>query len=173
VSLTRHVPGRPRVVTRHWWWLPALWLVAVVLPYPFLPELVQEGIYLASGAGAVVALLTGLHWRRPSAPAPWRLLTAAFGCFFVGDLLTYVHLDSAGYPIGPWSDLSYLTFYPLTLWALVLLMKRSSDRDASAWLDAVIWTVGASVLSWEFVFEGSSLVDSPTVASSSTRSMAG
>ena len=68
-------------------------------------------------------------------------------------------------PIGPWSDLSYLAFYPLTLWALVLLVRRGSDRDMSAWLDAVIWTVGASVLAWEWVFEDSTLVDDPTVVS--------
>ena len=158
--------GEPtRARSRRWWWLPAVWLVTVVLPYPLLPESVQGGVYLTTGAGTVLALQVGLRMFRPAAPAPWHLLCAAFGFFFVGDVLTYIHLDADGTPMGPWSDLSYLAFYPLTLWALVLLMRRGSDRDVSAWLDAVIWTVGASVLAWEWVFEDSILVDDPTVAS--------
>ena len=155
-----------RARSRRWWWLPGVWLFTVVLPYPFLPASVQGGVYVATGAGTVLALQAGLRIFRPAAPAPWHLLSAAFGFFFLGDLLTtYIHLDADGMPMGPWSDLSYLAFYPLALWALVLLVRRGSGRDMSAWLDAVIWTVGASVLAWEWVFEDSTLVENPTVAS--------
>jgi diguanylate cyclase (GGDEF)-like protein len=165
VPLDWHVRAPTRALSRNWWWLPGLWLFTVVLPYPFLSAFEQGCVYLATGFGAVLSLHVGLRMFRPRAPAPWYLLSAAFGFFFLGDLLTFVHLDADGMPIGPWSDLSYLAFYPLTLWALVLLMRRSPDRDAAAWLDSVIWTIGASVLAWEWLFEGSSLVEAPTVAS--------
>jgi diguanylate cyclase (GGDEF)-like protein len=149
--------------SRPWWLLPGLWLFVAVLPYPFLPEGVQWRLYLVTSAGAVVALLVGLWLYRPSAPAPWRLITAASAFFFLGDLLTSVHLDADGMPIGPWSDLAYLAFYPLVFAALVLLMRRGADRDVSAWLDAVIWTVGAGVLAWEWVFEDTGLGDDLTL----------
>jgi diguanylate cyclase len=165
VPLDVHVREPTRALSRNGWWLPGLWLFTLVLPYPFLPAVVQGCVYLATGFGAVLALQVGMRLFRPAAPAPWYLLSTAFGFFFLGDLLTFVHLDAGGMPSGPWSDLSYLTFYPLTLWALVLLMRRSPDRDAAAWLDSVIWTIGAGVLAWEWLFEGSSLVEQPTVAS--------
>jgi diguanylate cyclase len=165
VPLTPHVRAPGRAQSLHWWWVPLVWLFTAVLPYPFLSASLQGEIYLATGFGAVLAVHVGIRMFRPAAPAPWYLLSASFGFLFLGDLLTFVHLDSDGMPIGPWSDLSYLMFYPLTLWAMVLLMRRSSDRDASAWLDAVIWTTGASVLAWKWVFEDSSLLENPTVAS--------
>lgn len=158
-------PDREPKRARRWWWLPGLWLVAAVLPYPFLPALLERTVYLASGFGAVLAVHVGIRLFRPAAPTAWYLLSAGCGFQVLGDVLTYAHLTAENMPAGPWPDLAYLAFYPLTLWALVLLMRHSSDRDTSAWLDAVIWTVGASVVAWKWVFDGSSLAESATVTS--------
>lgn len=151
-----------RAPSRRWWWLAGLWLVTAVLPYPFLPAFLQTWVYLATGIGAVLAVHVGIRLFRPPAPTAWYLLSVGCGFLVLGDVLTYVQGNAPQIPVGVWSDLAYLAFYPLTLWALVLLMRHSSDRDTSAWLDAVIWTIGASVLAWKCVFDGSSLVENAT-----------
>jgi diguanylate cyclase (GGDEF)-like protein len=128
-----------------------------VVPYPFFPAGIQELVYLATGAGVEVAVLFGIrrHGLRPT--TPWYLIAAAYGCYVVGDALSYVDLTQAP-GVLPWaSDLAYLCYYPLVTVALALIMRRHPLGKFAAWLDAAIWTVGAGVLLWKLALEGSQL----------------
>ena len=56
-------------------------------------------------------------------------------------------------PFPNLGDAAYLAFYPLVLVALAQFVRASGQRNRAAWLDAMIWTVGAVMLAWEPLLE--------------------
>ncbi len=139
---------------------PAAWvafgLVGVLsaLGYLVLPLVVQEAVYPVFGLVCVSAVGAGLRLHRPHRPAPWVLLGAGLLLWTLGDLAYSAYeLALGAAPFPSWADALYASGYPVMAAALVLVLRRGGVRDAVAWQDAGIWTLAASLLSWEWLVE--------------------
>src|SRR6266545_2271212 len=93
----------------------AAWMLPTVLSSAPLAS--RIGCYeLLSAAAAVVAILVGMRWHRPTVRLPWVLFAAAQLVYFAADVTFYAYhqlLDDARYPAP--ADGLYLGHYPL-LW---------------------------------------------------------
>jgi diguanylate cyclase (GGDEF)-like protein/PAS domain S-box-containing protein len=125
-----------------------------------LPMLVRSaplasriGCYELLSAAAVVAIVVGVGWHRPTVRLPWLLFAAAQLVYFAADLTFYGYhqlFHDARYPAP--ADGLYLGHYPLFVAGLlVLLRRRSPGRDRDGLLDALIITTGVGLLAWVFV----------------------
>ncbi len=130
----------------------AAWMLPTVLSSAPLAS--RIGCYeLLSAAAAVVAILVGMRWHRPTVRLPWVLFAAAQLVYFAADVTFYAYhqlLDDARYPAP--ADGLYLGHYPLFVAGLLLLLRRRSPgRDRDGLLDALIVTTGIGLLAWVFV----------------------
>jgi signal transduction histidine kinase len=109
----------------------------------------RSGILLLFNAGAVVAILYGLALNLPERRLPWLLFAAGLACSCVGNVLRLVLKPQ----LPPsWSDLFFLSAFPLAAAALLLLMFSASGRHKLASLaDAGIVTFAFAVVQWTFV----------------------
>jgi signal transduction histidine kinase len=120
-----------------------LGLGAAVLLLPGVGELAWAVLHFASAA----AVIAGVRRYRPNVPLPWYLLAAAVVCFGLGDIVL-LSRDS----LQPLADLCYLSTYLLITVALLKLVRaRRRGRDVAALLDALVFTTGLALLSWQFL----------------------
>jgi signal transduction histidine kinase len=118
-------------------------LVASFFVLPGLRGLVWALLYFGSAAAMVI----GVHRHRPNVRLPWYLLAAAISCFGLGDL---VLVSMSG--LQALADLCYLSTYLLITVALLKLARaRRRGRDVAALLDALVFTTGLAMLSWQFL----------------------
>jgi signal transduction histidine kinase len=95
--------------------------------------------------GCAAAVLVGVRRHRPNTRLPWYLMAASIVCFSLGDLVQE-GLDSS------LADLCYLSTYLLLTVALLKLVRtRRRGRDVAALLDALVFTTGLALLSWQFL----------------------
>jgi two-component system cell cycle response regulator len=125
-----------------------------------LPTLVRSaplasriGCYELLSAAALVAIVVGVGWHRPTVRLPWVLFAAAQLVYFAADVTFYSYhqlLHDVRYPAP--ADGLYLGHYPLFVAGLLLLLRRRSPgRDRDGLLDALIVTTGIGLLAWVFV----------------------
>jgi signal transduction histidine kinase len=96
--------------------------------------------------GSASAVIAGVRRYQPNVRLPWYLLAAAVACFGLGDI---VQVSMNGQTL---SDLCYLSTYLLITVALLMLARaRRRGRDVAALLDALVFTTGLALLSWQFL----------------------
>ncbi len=150
-----HDLGTPvaRYPTRHgdaWVWLlvaAGVGLVAYTVNQPGLP---RDGIYVAFGVAAVVAIELGVRTNRPARPWAWHLMAAGTLLWSAGDAVgswsAHV-LGTSPFPGAP--DALYLAGYVVMAAALLVLVRgRRPRRDRPGLLDSTIVTVSLALLTW-------------------------
>jgi diguanylate cyclase (GGDEF)-like protein/PAS domain S-box-containing protein len=103
------------------------------------------------GAAAIVV---GLIRYAPARRAPWLLIAAANLTGALGQLTAWIQVRAshAPLPFPSYADAVYLVEFPLFVAGLALFIRaRSVGRDRRSLADAVIVTVGLSLLSWLFL----------------------
>ncbi|MFI7601313.1 diguanylate cyclase [Actinoplanes sp. NPDC049681] len=111
--------------------------------------------YCLISFGSAVAVLAGPRLHRPQARAAWWLLGAGQIMFTLGDI-AYTVITSAdpstSYPLV--ANLFYLAQYPLVAAALALLIRRrSTGNNATAFIDAGTVATGAALLWWTYLIQ--------------------
>ena len=154
VSAGAAMRGSPRWrLQRTTWWLPVAPIVALMAVYPWLDYLWGTVVYLGIDVVCAALVLIGVRRYRPVAAGPWWLIVAALCIYVVGDA-TWTFYDASGrVPFPSIADVFYLAFYPVLFVALAGFVRRRQNADRAAWLDALLWTLGAVVISWEALLE--------------------
>lgn len=125
------------------------------LAYYFVPPFAKSGPFFnVLGAASVVAILVGVRLHKPRRRLPWYLFAAGQAMFIMGDVITYNYpkLFHHEIPFPSIGDFFYLAVYPcLIAGILVLVKERSPGRDWPGLIDSLIISIGAALISWEFL----------------------
>jgi signal transduction histidine kinase len=125
----------------------------LVLPARFV-FVREELLYVGLGFGAVLAIVAGVRWYRPSSRSPWYLIAAGWSLWAFGDLLWGVYELRDLDPFPSWADAFYLAGYPTIAAGVVLASRRRfAERDTGAMLDAVVLTTCTGLLLWVYVVD--------------------
>jgi diguanylate cyclase (GGDEF)-like protein len=141
-------PGAPR--GQRWWLWYLLGGLTVVIVGPFLPGLVQQGLYAALGTSVAVAVAVGIRLHRPPRPLAWRVLLCAVGAAVLANLIwaACAALDVT-LPGFSFVDVVYYSMYPLLALALAILPVHGRYSSPLAGMtEAGIITCTAAVLWW-------------------------
>ena len=136
--------------SRHAWWLYLALIAPVAVGYLAGPFRAGP-VYNAIGFSAVPAMVIGVRMHRPTARWAWYVLAFAEVLFVGGDVLAYNYsaIFGVALPSVSIADVFYLSCYPVTAVALLLLIRsRSPGRDWASLIDAAIVTIGLGLLSW-------------------------
>jgi signal transduction histidine kinase len=145
-------PGRPRA-----WWTYLACGAVVALAYYLVPAIglvprwaAKIGLYNGLGLSAVAAIVVGVVWHRPERPLTWYLFGTGLLSYVTADIIFYTYQDILHQDVFPSvADVFYLAAYPFLVAGLLLLIRsRSPGADRSSLLDALVVTVGLSVVSW-------------------------
>ena len=135
---------------------PVVWRSAIataVLGFAamfFLLPQIREQVWLVLHLGSAAAVITGVRRHRPNVRLPWYLLAAGIACFGLGDLFLYS--PSSSWQVA--ADVCWLSTYLLFTVALLKLVRaRRRGRDIAALLDALVFTTGLALLSWQFLMQ--------------------
>ncbi|MCW2855028.1 MAG: aminotransferase class [Marmoricola sp.] len=116
-----------------------------------MPFVVGTGLlFLAVGLSPVVAIGIGLFRYRPEPALPWVLFAVA-QMFAMAAAFCFAafHL-----PVPSYADGLYIAFYPFQAAGLLLLIRsRNPGKDLASLIDALIITVGLSLLSWVYLIK--------------------
>jgi hypothetical protein len=127
---------------------------AYVVAHATGPAWLNSGpVYNLLGGSALVALLLGVRWNRPSARLPWYLMATGVGLFLLSDILTYNYgrLFGSSLPLPSVGDPPHLAFYPLFIAGLALAVRDPGERERSGLIDAAIVTVALAALLWVYL----------------------
>ncbi len=132
-----------------------LWLgVAYVFSYFLLPSTdAQLVAYIVPGVAAAIAIGAGILIWRPAQLVAWVIILVGRSLVPVGDSIwAILELRSVGAPFPSLADAAYIGGNLLTLIGVWLLVRsRVTGHDRAATLDAIIITVGAGLVSWQFL----------------------
>src|SRR5205807_7315167 len=106
------------------------------------------------GLSSVIAIIVGVRLNRPEHRLPWYLLAFGQALFISGDVITYNYpkLFGTEIPFPSVGDIFYLAVYPcLVTGILLLIRRRRPGKDRDSLIDSLIITIGAGILSWEFL----------------------
>ena len=132
-----------------------VWLIAfgaaVAAVYVLLPAGLAQGIsFEAVGVFAAVAVLLGVVHHRPDNAAAWGLLGAGLLLAVLGDGLEVG--DGVRPPGASPLDIPYLGGYACLFTATVMIVnRRSHERNRDALIDGAIFAVAAAVLAWDYL----------------------
>jgi diguanylate cyclase (GGDEF)-like protein/PAS domain S-box-containing protein len=119
--------------------------------YVFVSPLKGSGpVINGLGLYGVVGIVAGIRIHKPQARLAWWCFAAGLALFWLGDLYTYSYpkLFGADVPFPSAGDAIYLAVYPVLMAGLVVLVRRRNQRaDGPAAVDAVIMTLGLSLVS--------------------------
>jgi signal transduction histidine kinase len=122
-------------------------VLGLVAAFFLLPQ-IREQVWVVLHLGSAAAVVAGVRRHRPNVRLPWYLLAAGIACFGLGDLVLY-SLDDSWQVVA---DVCWLSTYLLVTVALLKLARaRSRGRDVAALLDALVFTTGLALLSWQFL----------------------
>ena len=115
-----------------------------------IPILIYFGAFL-------MALRVSRHRALPlRTRRAWRLLALAHLFYMAGSVLwAYFELVTHTKPFPSWADAAYLSYYPLMLAGLLLLVSKlqTLEERAKLALDAGIVTLGGGMLIWYFLLQ--------------------
>ncbi len=119
--------------------------------YVFVSPLRGSGpVINGLGLYGVVGIIAGIRIHKPQARLAWWCFAAGLALFWLGDLYTYSYpkLFGADVPFPSAGDAIYLAVYPVLMAGLIVLVRRRKQRgDGPAAVDAVIMTLGLSLVS--------------------------
>jgi len=123
----------------------------VCLLYLFVPPLKGSGpVINGLGLYGVLGVVAGIRIHRPRARLAWWCFALGLALFWLGDLYTYSYpkLFGADVPFPSLGDAIYLAVYPALMIGLVVLVRRRNQRaDGPGAVDALIMTLGLSLIS--------------------------
>jgi diguanylate cyclase (GGDEF)-like protein/PAS domain S-box-containing protein len=124
-----------------------------LLVYLLVPPLKGDAPFFnAMGLSALLAVVLGIRRNRPTYAPPWWLFVFGLFLYWLGDVYTYSYpklILHAEVPFPSVGDAVYLTVYPVLMVGLLLLVRRRSpQRNRNTLIDAAILTLGLSLLSW-------------------------
>jgi signal transduction histidine kinase len=129
--------------------------VAFALGYFVLPPaLPKTACYAGLGLTAAVGVVAGARIHRPRQPHAWYLIAGALVMLTIGDTINnaYEWVLQTEAPFPSLADVVYLSFYPLLVPGLLLLVRaQNPGRDRASLIDAVIIATGVGLLSWIFL----------------------
>jgi diguanylate cyclase (GGDEF)-like protein/PAS domain S-box-containing protein len=141
--------------SRHYWWIylgvGAILCGLYVFQAPFKgsgPVINGLGLY------GVIGVVGGIRVHKPAASMAWWLMAGGLLLFFMGDVYTYSYtkLFHADVPFPSPGDAMYIGVYPVLMIGLLLLVRRRNQRaDGPGVIDAVIMSVGLSLVSFLFL----------------------
>jgi hypothetical protein len=107
--------------------------------------------------GFLMALRVSRHRAVPlETRRAWRLFALAHLSYAAGSVLWgYFELITKTKPFPSWADAAYLSYYPLMLAGLLLLVpkQKTMEERAKLALDAGIVTLGGGMLIWYFLLQ--------------------
>jgi diguanylate cyclase (GGDEF)-like protein/PAS domain S-box-containing protein len=125
------------------------------LAYYLVPPAAKSGPFFnLLGASSVVAIIVGIRMHKPLRRLPWYLFATGQAFFIMGDVITYNYsrFFHQAIPFPSAGDVLYLCVYPCFIAGILLLIKqRSPGKDREGLIDSLIITIGAGLLSWEFL----------------------
>ncbi|WP_051713349.1 putative bifunctional diguanylate cyclase/phosphodiesterase [Spirillospora albida] len=120
---------------------------AVIIPDP-VGRIFWEAVPLS----AVIAMIVGIRWHRPSPARPWWLMTAGLAVWAVSDIVWTTILVTTGADAF-WTSALYMLAYPSMAIGLAQLARGHSRRLRNgANIDAAFVTISAAYLCWTLVF---------------------
>jgi diguanylate cyclase (GGDEF)-like protein len=140
-------------------WLRTYLVVTVVAIAGFLAvpdgSLAQTGWQVACGWIAAGTIIAAVRRRKTTVPAAWWLFALGVagnaGGILIETILTRTQTDP-GFP--SWADAAYLSLYPAAAGGLILLIhRRTAQRDWSSIIDATTLTTGMGLLAWIFMIK--------------------
>ncbi|MBV8481046.1 MAG: diguanylate cyclase, partial [Actinobacteria bacterium] len=135
------------------WYLGAMAVLTVA--YVFGPWVKGNAALINFiGFTSPVAIGIGMWINKPRARLAWLLLLFGQALYFAGDFYTYSYPQLLGGQVGFPSagDAVYLSVYPVLVAGLLLLLRRRNPfPDRAAGIDALILTLGFSLLSFTFL----------------------
>jgi diguanylate cyclase (GGDEF)-like protein/PAS domain S-box-containing protein len=136
---------------RHLWWMYLGFGALVCALYVFVPPLKGSGpVINGLGLYGVIGIVAGIRIHGPRARMAWWCFAAGLCLFWLGDLYTYSYpkLFGADVPFPSAGDAIYLLVYPVLMAGLVILVRRRNQRaDGPGAVDALIMTLGLSLVS--------------------------
>ncbi len=145
--------ARPTIAAdrRHLWWMYLGFGALVCALYVFVPPLKGSGpVINGLGLYGVLGVVAGIRIHRPRALRAWWCFAVGLLLFWMGDLYTYSYpkLFHADVPFPSIGDAVYLAVYPVLMAGLIVLVRRRNQRaDGPGAVDAVIMTLGLSLVS--------------------------
>jgi len=129
-----------------------LYLIAgtvAVFCFLVVPPFVDNTIFFVLvGLSATLAIGYGIKLHKPQPALPWLLFIGAQVAFYAGDFF-YYSFDLSSPNLA---DLLYVAYYPLQTAGLLLLIRsRSTGRESTSLLDALIVAVGFGLPSWIYL----------------------
>src|SRR5689334_25255935 len=119
--------------------------------YALVPPFAGSGpVINCLGASGIVAVIVGVRRNRPASRLPWWCFALGLGLFWLGDIYTYSYpkLFGADVPFPSLGDAIYLAVYPALMIGLIVLVRRRNQRaDGPGAVDALIMTLGLSLIS--------------------------
>lgn len=127
--------------------------IAAALALPLLPATSPfVSWYDVGGLVSILLAVAALVARRPPRRSGWVLVISGFGAWVIGDLVYAVEAYTGRDTLPAPSDAIYLVSYLVIAAGIVVMVRaRQGGRDYTAWLDALIVTVGMGVLAAVFV----------------------
>jgi diguanylate cyclase (GGDEF)-like protein len=138
-------------------WLRTYRVVAVVAVAGFIAipdgSLAQTGWQVASGWIAAGSIIAGIRRHKAAVPPAWWLFALGVGGNAAGILIEAILTRTRTDPGFPsWADAAYLSLYPAAACGLMLLIhRRTAQRDWSSIIDATTLTTGMALLAWIFM----------------------
>ena len=106
----------------------------------------------SAGIVCAAAIVVGVCRHRPARPAAWLLIATATLLLGVGDIaFSLYRYGPDPLPFPSWADAIFLAAYTTLAGGLWLVERRSKARDATAWQDAATWAVAGVLLGWEWL----------------------
>ncbi len=102
------------------------------------------------GLSGVLAVVIGTRRYAPAARLAWSCFALALFLFWLGDVYTYSYpkLVHAAVPFPSVGDGFYLTFYPVLMLGLLLLVRRrNKGAEGPGLIDSLIMSLGLSLVS--------------------------
>ena len=149
-------PPRPAPKAhRHLWWIYLAAGAVMCGLYLFTAPFKGSGpVINGLGFYGVLGVVAGIRIHRPAARLAWWLFALGLLLFWMGDVYTYSYpkLFGADVPFPSIGDGMYIAVYPVLMTGLLLLVRRRNQRaDGPGVVDAVIISVGLSLVSFLFL----------------------